>query len=216
MRVRRKWIIDTNVVVHWLLAKHVIPVCIPRFRLPREFCTVYENANRPAISFIDRVLDLPGGAHDFVLVELSLSEMFSGVRDEVRSMLLFSKGVPISKWAMRRVTKDVRFPEDLSHNVYEATSRGLDVLLGSDKIGIIPSTSPSDEEAYLEVYSSLVFLHPELTTQDAILLATCIFQQANLFVTEDRALRRMHQELLQAYDLQVVAPQTASQSLPQV
>ena len=46
-------------------------------------------------------------------------------------------------------------------------------------MGIVPATSPSDEEDYLEVYSSLVFLYPDLKIQDAILLTTGIFEKTD-------------------------------------
>jgi hypothetical protein len=162
---------------------------------------------------MDLVLSSPVSGYDFVIVELSLSEAFSAVRDEVRSILLFVRGIPISRWATKRETKEVSFSEGLARRVYELTSLGLDALRLGDKLGIIPATSASDEDAYFEVYSSLVFLHPELKTQDAILLATGIFQQATCFVTGDRDLVRMNKGLKERYALQVIRPDRALQLL---
>jgi len=210
-----KWIIDTNVVVHWLMAKKIMQFAIEQFHLTSEFLDVYQNRYQHSISFVDKALGIPKSEHDFVIVELSLNEIFSGVRDEVRSILLFVKGIPISRWASKRETQEVSFSEELSKNVYELTSRGFDALFGSDKIGIIPATSPSDVETYLEVYAPLVFLHPDLKTQDAILVTTGIFEKTNYFVTTDSTLMGLgkEKEFRQEYSMEIVSPQKASNIL---
>lgn len=209
----KKWIVDTNILVHWLMASQIMQFSITQFRLATEFLDIYKNRYEKSINFVNKVLETPKDEHDFVVVELSLNELFSGVKDEVRSILLFVKGVPISRWTSKRETQEVKFPKDLSKKIYELTSLGLDALFASNKIGIIPATSPSDEEDYLEVYSSLVFLHPELKTQDAILVTTGIFEKANYFVTGDRDLISIGKELVEQYSMKVVRPQRASQIL---
>ena len=209
----KKWIVDTNILVHWLMASQIMQFSITQFRLATEFLDIYKNRYEKSINFVNEVLETPKDEHDFVVVELSLNELFSGVKDEVRSILLFVKGVPISRWTSKRETQEVKFPKDLSKKIYELTSLGLDTLFASNKIGIIPATSPSDEEDYLEVYSSLVFLHPELKTQDAILVTTGIFEKANYFVTGDRDLISIGKELVEQYSMKVVRPQRASQIL---
>ena len=211
----KKWIVDTNILVHWLMASQIMQFSITQFRLATEFLDIYKNRYEKSINFVNKVLETPKGEHDFVVVELSLNELFSGVRDEVRTILLFIKGIPMSRWASKRETTEVRFPEELSKNVYELTMRGLDTLFAINKIGIIPATSPSDEETYFEVYSPLVFLHPELKTQDAILITTGIFEKANYFVTSDSALISLgkEKEFKQEYSMKVVRPQRASQIL---
>jgi len=209
------WIIDTNIIVHWLMAKQVMSCCVEQFRLSSEFSTIYENRLKHSIAFISRALEIPKERHDFLVVELSLNEIFSGVRDEVRSILLFSKGVPLSRLTSMRSAKEARFSEELAKIVYEATSRGLDTLFGTAGMDIIHTTSPSDEKTYLEVYSSLVFLHPSLATQDAILVATAIFQKADYFVTEDNTLIGLGKDKRfgARYTIKIVAPQQASQLL---
>jgi len=209
----KKWIVDTNILVHWLMASQIMQFSITQFRLATEFLDIYKNRYEKSINFVNKVLETPKDEHDFVVVELSLNELFSGVKDEVRSILLFVKGVPISRWTSKRETQEVKFPQDLSKKIYELTSLGLDTLFASNKIGIIPATSPSDEEDYLEVYSSLVFLHPELKTQDAILVTTGIFEKANYFVTGDRDLISIGKELVEQYSMKVVRPRRASQIL---
>lgn len=209
----KKWIVDTNILVHWLMASQIMQFSITQFRLAIEFLDIYKNRYEKSINFVNKVLETPRDEHDFVVVELSLNELFSGVKDEVRSILLFVKGVPISRWISRRETQEVKFPKDLSKKIYELTSLGLDTLFASNKIGIIPATSPSDEEDYFEVYSSLVFLHPELKTQDAILVTTGIFEKANYFVTTDSSLINLGKELVEQYSMKVLRPQRALQIL---
>ena len=212
---KKKWIIDTNVVVHWLMANQITEFCTNKFGLSNEFLSTYKNRYQPSIDFINKVLEMSKGKYDFLMVELSLNEIFSGVRDEVRSILLFSKGVPLSRWASTRETKAARFPEGLSRNIYELTSKGFDALFGTNRVEIIPATSPSDEETYLEVYSSLVFLYPELRTQDAILITTGIFEKAHYFVSMDNALISLGKDksFIKQYDLEVMHPTKALQTL---
>ena len=80
---------------------------------------------------------------------------------------------------------------------------------------IIHTTSPSDENNYLEVYSSLIFLYPALKTQDAILITTGIFENIDYFVTKDDALINIRKEILEQYRMEIVRPQKASQILMQ-
>ncbi len=127
----------------------------------------------------------------------------------MRSVILFVKGIPISRWTYKRITKDVKFEEELSRGIYELTMEGFDQLLAEGKIGIISSISPSDVPDYYEVYSSLIFLNPELNTQDAILLTTSIFQNTDYFVTLDSDLIKLGKKLREVYNMQVIKPQRA-------
>lgn len=206
-----KWIIDTNVVVHWLMVNQIMRLATQTFHLGPGFFDAYRNRYKQSFDFINKVLELPGNNQRFVITELSLNELFSGVRDEIRSMILFVKGVPISRWAYKRETKEVKFPEELSRRIYELTLEGFDNLFGSKKIEITATTSPSDEPDYFEVYSSLVFLNPELRTQDVILIATAIFEGTNHFVSTDKDLIRLGRKLKERYDLEVVMPGRAVQ-----
>ena len=202
MSTIKKWIIDTNILVHWLIAQEILKHCIDEFHLPKEFLTVYQDRFEKSITFLNNALETPKEKHLFFIVELSLSELFSGVRDEVRSILYFTHGIPISRWASKRETQEVRFPENLSEQLYNLTSKALDMLFGEQKIGIIPASSGEDN--YLDVYSSLIFLHPDLKTQDAILLTTGIFEECNYFVTADKALIKLNREIEPRYKMALI------------
>lgn len=199
-----KWIIDTNVVAHWLMADQILEFAVKHFHLSQEFSDVYKNRFRESCDFVNKVLELPANSPQFVIIELSINELFSALRDEIRTIILFVNGVPISRWAYKRETKEVRFPEELSKSIHELTLQGFDTLFGANKIDIMETTVPSDEPDYLEVYSSLVFLNPGLGTQDAILLANAIFERTDYFVTTDKELVKLGKELKKRYDLEVL------------
>jgi len=195
------------------MASRILEFAIDKFHLHREFQETYANRYEESISFINKILNTQKNNHDFTIVELSLNELFSGVRDEVRSILLFVKGIPISRWASKRETREVSFQTEMSEEIYKLTSRGIDSLLVSKKIDIIHATSPSDEENYLEVYSSLIFLYPDLKTQDAILVTTGIFEKTDYFVTRDKALLNLRRKISEQYGMEIVRPQKASHML---
>ena len=52
--------------------------------------------------------------------------------------------------------------------------------------------------------SSLIFLHPDLKTQDAILLTTGIFEECNYFVTTDKALIKLNREIEPQYKMALI------------
>ncbi len=206
----KKWGIDTNVLVHWLMANKVMEFASQEFHLGQEFFDVYKNRYKDSWEFIDKVLESPKNNHQFFATELSLNEVFSGIRDEIRSITMFKKGIPISRWAYKRGTKEVSIPNELSMKLYEVTSEGFDALF-EKRIEIIPVTTPSDTADYFDFYSSLIFLYPMLQTQDAILITTAFFQKFNYFVTTDEDLIDLGKELEDISTLKVLRPRSAVQ-----
>lgn len=209
-----KWIIDTNVIAHWLMADKIMNFASQKFLLSQEFVTIYNNRNIDSILFVNKALKSSKSRHLFLITELSLNELFSAIRDEVRCIILFKNGVPISRWANKRETKEVSFPLRLSKEIYELAMKGYDDLFAKNKLEILAVTSPSDAQNYLEVYSSLVFRNPELTTQDAIIITNAIFEKVDRFVTADKGLQRMHKELLDNYNIEILSPKKASTMIP--
>lgn len=208
MATIQKCIIDTNVIVYWLMTNKVMEFVTQEFHLAQEFGDVYRNRYKESCDFIDKALELPDNNQQFLVTELSLTEVFSGIRDEVRSIIMFTKGIPISRWAYKRETKEVSFPQELSRKLYELTSKGFDTLF-ERKIEILPVTTPSDTEGYFDFYSSLVFLYPMLRTQDAILITTAIVQKATHFVTMDKDLIELGKALKETPPLEVLKPREA-------
>lgn len=195
------------------MVNQILEFLIQHFRLSQEFSNVYKNRYSESCDFVNKVLELPQNDDEFLITELSVSELFSGLRDEVRTVILFVNGVPISRWAYKRETKEAQFTDRLSESIHELALKGFDTLFRSQKIRIVETTVPSHEPDYLEVYSSLVFLNPELRTQDAILITTAIFERANRFVTMDKVLINLGKELEARYSLEVLRPATALQTV---
>ena len=208
MATIQKCIIDTNVIVYWLMTNKVMEFMTQEFHLAQEFGDVYRNRYIESCEFVDKALELPSNNQQFLVTELSLTEAFSGIREEVRSIIMFTQGIPISRWAYKRETKEVSFPQELSRKLYELTSKGFDALF-ERKIEIMPVTTPSDTADYFDFYSSLVFLYPMLRTQDAILITTAIFQKATHFVTMDKDLIVLGKELKKVHPLEVLKPREA-------
>lgn len=204
-----KWIIDTNVAIHWLITNQILEFLIKYFSLSQEFASVYENRYKESCDFINKILELPQRDDEFIMIELSINELFSGLRDEIRAVALFKEGVPISRWASKRETKEIQFDEELSKSIHKLVLKGFDTLFGSQKIKIVETTTPSDDPNYLDVYSSLVFLNPMLQTQDAILITTAIFERANRFVTRDKGIINAGSKLNNRYKLEVLRPAAA-------
>ena len=211
MTANEKWIIDTNVIVHWLMQKQIMPFAVQHFHLANEFFETYSNRHRRSFDYINQVLGLSGENQQFLITELSLSELFLGIRDEIRCIMLFIGGVPIARWQYKRESKDVNFSEELSKTIYELTLKGFDSLFGEKRIEIIPVASSSEEKTYFDVYSSLIFLYQDLRTQDALLITTAIFEKANYFVTTDSDLVDLGKKLRSKYGLQILLPDTALQ-----
>ena len=213
MKTKEKWLIDTNVVVHWLMAEQIMQFLVAEFKLAQQFHDTYANRYGHSVDFIVKVLEVNKREGEFSVAELSLNELFSAIRDEIRTVMLFVRGVPLSRWASKRETQEVRFSEDLLKNVHELTLQGFDQLFGEKHIAITPTIAPSDEDDYLELYSSLVFLNPEMKTQDAILVAHAIFDGVSNFVTTDQTLVQLGKELKERYGLAVVSPHKALELL---
>jgi len=93
-----KWIIDTNVAVHWLMVNGILEFLIRQFHLSQEFLDVYKNRYKESCDFVDRVLKLSNNNHTFLITELSVNELFSALRDEIRTIILFVDGIPILRW----------------------------------------------------------------------------------------------------------------------
>jgi hypothetical protein len=138
-----------------------------------------------------------------------MSELFSAIRNEVRAIVLFVDGVPIAKWSSECEHSKGIINEQLSRNIMENTNKGIDSLVNDYKISIIESHTASSDKNYIEVYSSLIFLHPELKTQDAMLLCSAAFERLNFFATTDNALVRLNSKLSDKLKVSTILPSTA-------
>jgi len=201
-----RWVIDTNVIAHWLIAEKILDHLVHYFRLTDEFRSVYYNRYKDSIKFVSQVISLSRPSDSFSITELTINELLSAIRDEVRCLLLFVKGVPISKWPSKRIMQEAGLSEKLKADLYQLLMRGIDDLVGNGNISIISSALPSEADSYLDVYSSFILLYPELQTQDAMLLTSAVFEKADYFVTMDSGIRKLKKDVSKRYKIEIINP----------
>lgn len=209
------WFIDTNVIAHWILGKGGIlnDICLS-LELSNEFVEIYIKRYKSAIDFIDEILvnRNSGCLDEFYISSLASNELFSAIRDEVRSVLFFKNGTPISRWRDSRNNPDI--PENTYHEVYNKTLKSFDYLFDNHGIVITPEVSPWDDPQYWNIVSSILFLVKETKTQDATILTTSILNSADYFITLDTTLIRSAKKMLtDNYSLKLLNPTEALQEI---
>jgi hypothetical protein len=210
------WFIDANILAHWVLGKGgVLGFLIDNFRLTNEFFDIYSKRYEESINFIDELI-ISGGQNEksdeFYVSHLAINELFSGLKDELRSIILFKNGVPISKWRDSRNNPDIS--SDDYKAIYEITLKSFDILFGKKNIEYINELSQEDNPNYLSIYSSILFLIKDVKTQDSTLLTTAIINEADYFVTKDDVLIKSAKNLIKdTYGLELIKPVHALQIL---
>ena len=203
-----RWCIDTNTLVPWLMTDSgVLDLLIKKYGIPKDFRDIYRNRHNHSIDFIERIIDLKsrGFPDEFYFSYLAMNEVFSAVRDEIRSILLFKNGTPLSRWNEEKNSIDL--PVDTMETVYVDIENKFDVLFGNNTI--LPLSDEPEEKGdnFSEIVASLIFTFKRVKTQDAILLTTAISVKANYFVTFDkRLISEVSKELDQKYQLRLISP----------
>ncbi len=197
------------------MERHILDYFIRRFSIPRDLKILYHNRFSQSIRLVDAIRNCSfktvGANLSFYIAELSLSELISAIRDEIRCLLLFVKGVPLSRWTSKRWTRSVdsHVSPDIFEDIYRRSMKGIDALLGpGSNIEVLSNADPGEVKDYFEIFSSLLFKFPDLKTQDAILLTTAITSdpKINYFVTSDGDLINLNRHINKAYNLQIIKP----------
>lgn len=203
-----RWYIDTNSLVPWLITDSgVLDLFIKRYGIPSVFRDIYLDRHTHSIDFIQRIIDLKskGFSDEFYFSYLAMNEVYSAVRDEIRSILLFKNGTPLSRWSEEKNSIDL--PDDSMETVYKDIENKFDVLFGNNTI--IPLSDEPEEKGdnFSDIVASLIFTFKRVKTQDAILLTTAISVKANYFVTFDkRLIAEVSKELTKKYQLHLISP----------
>ena len=163
------------------------------------------------MSFVNTVIDKKNqGIHDdFFVSHLAVNELFSAIRDEMRSIILFNKGCPISMWRNPRYDPIIDAIDYQA--VYLQTLQAFIPLFVDSKkqdsvIQLMVEQSPENPN-YWDVYSSILFLVKEAKTHDATLLTSAILDKADYFVTLDKSLIRNAKKMLNdEYHILLVHP----------
>jgi predicted nucleic acid-binding protein len=198
-------------LAHWVLGSGgVLEFLIGKFELIEKFSEIYSGRYKDSISFIDEIINQRnnGNKAEFYISYLATNELFSALRDELRSIILFNNGIPISRWRDSRNNPDIN--SEHYKVVYEKTLKSFDILFENSSILFIPEQSPDDDPNYWEIYSSIIFLIKESKTQDAILLTTAILNGADYFVTKDEPLIKSAKKMVnKEYKLNIIRPREA-------
>jgi predicted nucleic acid-binding protein len=192
----------------------VLPYLCQQFSLHQDFQEVYRARYKTSAAFLDEInVQRERDLSDEIYVSaLATNELFSAIRDEVRSILFFKKGIPLSRWRDSRNNPEI--PEENYEKIYELTLQAFDTLFENHGITITPEVSPWDDANYWSIYSSILFLIKESKTQDATLLTTAILNEADYFVTLDEPLvRSAKKKMAQEYDLHLINPTEGLQLL---
>ncbi len=196
------WFIDANVLTHWVLGSGgVLDVLCAGYHLSPEFRDVYTSHYAESISFIDAIVndEITESSHEFYVSSLAINELFYAMKDELRSIILFNKGMPISRWRDARTNPEI--PEKCFRAVYDKTFQSFDTLLGEGRIHYITEGSAESDPEYWSIYAPLLFLTKDAKTQDATLLTTAIINRADYFVTKDEPLMKAAKKKLQHPEL---------------
>lgn len=187
----------------------VLDILCNGYHLTKEFRDVYISHYTDSISYIDAIVKekVPDSNHEFYVSSLAINELFYAIKDELRSIILFNKGMPISRWRDARINPDI--PEKCFRAIYNQTLQSFDTLLGEGSIIYLPEGSVESVPEYWSIYAPLLFLTKDAKTQDATLLTTAIINRADYFVTKDEPLiKALKKKMLADYQMELIKPST--------
>lgn len=188
----------------------VLDILCKGYHLSTEFRDVYISHYTDSISFIDFIVneEVDHAGHEFYVSSLAINELFYAIKDELRSIILFNKGMPISRWRDARTNPDI--PESCFRAIYDQTFRSFDTLLGDGAIIYLSEGSAESDPEYWSIYAPLLFLTKDAKTQDATLLTTAIINRADYFVTKDEPLIKAAKKKMKAdYQMELIKPANA-------
>jgi hypothetical protein len=179
--------------------------------LPDQFFEIYSSRYEPSLTFVNTVIDKKNQriTDNFFVSHLAINELFSAIRDEMRSILLFNKGCPISMWRNPRYDPIIDAIDYQA--VYKQTLQAFIPLFEDGKtqdsvIQLMVEQSPESPN-YWDVYSSILFMVKEAKTHDATLLTSAILDKADYFVTLDKSLIKNAKKMLNdQYHILLVTP----------
>jgi len=213
MTVPRKEIffVDTNVLAYWLLGRgNILSSILDRFKLMDEFLNIYRERYSDAINFIDRIIETKGKGikNEFFVSNFAINESFSVIKDELRTILLLKKGIPISRWKDQLYSPEIN-SEDYEF-IYKLILKQFDIIFEGRSIEPSIESSPEEYENYYDVYTSILFLIRDAKTQDSTLLTTAILNGADYFVTkDDRLIGSANKMMKDSYQMELIRPSYA-------
>jgi predicted nucleic acid-binding protein len=212
---KRIWFFDTNVLVNWVLGSGgLLKQLCDSFDISDNFFDIFYNRYKLSDAFVESIInsDKSTFPKDRFFVSLfALNELFSGIRSEINSILLFKDRVPLSRWKDSPPT----IPEGYEKFVYDETMKTFDVLFDKERITIIEDQDLKRAwDQYLPIYCEILFLNKHIKTQDTTLLVTAILNKADFFITSDKWLiEDVSKSMLTKFNLSLKSPEEGSEIL---
>jgi hypothetical protein len=186
----------------------ILDLLIKKYKLSKEFEDIYFERHKHSILFIEEIILQKKNKtlHDgFFFSYLAMNEVYSAIRDEIRSIILFNNGSPLSRWAEER--NNIGLPDKCTIEIFRKIETIFDTLFGNN---ILEPTSDEPDisgDHFSEIVASLIFKFKKVKTQDAILLTTAISIEAKYFVTFDgRLIDEVKNAISSEYGLILLKP----------
>lgn len=206
------WCIDTNTIVPWMMKEgEILNLLIQKYKLSKDFKQIYLDRHQNSVLFIDEIINQKKSGllkDEFKFSYLAMNEVYSSIRDEIRSIILFSRGSPLSRWVEER--NNIDLPEECTEKIYTQIEITFDKLFENNLINPTSDEPEENGDNFSEIVSSLILKFKKVKTQDAILLATAISIEARYFVTFDsRLIEEIKDKLTTNYGLILIKPSEA-------
>ncbi len=173
-----------------MISTNIHETVFDKLALPKNFKDIYDNRYGLSISFIENIIK---GAFknkfDFITFEFNIFEVAKAIKDEIKTLYLFNKGVPISRWS--NTYNHDKFDEEIISAIYTGYSKSQDTLFVENRINLqtMPFSLNSKTYAeYYEFYNYILFRIPDLSTQDALIISGGYVDHIDYFITEDKRL----------------------------
>jgi hypothetical protein len=197
----RAYLIDSNIIAHWVLAKRILKIALEALNLPNNMILAYEKRYSNSVELIDKILHTKvNGEIEFLTFDFNLFEVVKALKDEIRTMYLFNSGVPLSKWNSRGEHAKIEVSDELIDTVFNSYNEAQDELFEENRISIIShpfSETGDDWETYFSLYSSVMLNIPSISTQDALIISACLYKDIGYLITKDKDLKRLQAQISQ-------------------
>jgi phosphopantetheine adenylyltransferase len=207
------WALDSNVIAYWIIGKKILPYLVNEYlKMPDYLIKTYERRYINSIKLVDWYLSGKIKEIKFCTYELNMWEIINSVKDEIKTLFLFVKGHPLSRWKF--MTRSIKVPEDVIESVYNLTMRSFDDLFyGENKIELFELP-----EVNIELFSYLLLHIPELQTHDGLILTACLIDEIKFLITNDSNFRDINECLKMLLknrhlEFEIISPEKAIEIL---
>ena len=119
------WILDTNILSYWIVEKRILQILIDKKILHDKFKEIYSKRYKDSLDLINKLINRK--KEKVFVIEFSINEAISTIRDEIRAILMFSKGIPLSRWPEEKW--NTRIDEELGQEIYETFLNEIDNIV---------------------------------------------------------------------------------------